>query len=74
MNKVPFNKTGRIIAGESQGWYVRVLNDQENSGGYLILQSADPDFNGTEGFDDWLENEADIPEFFQECGWKIEWL
>ena len=47
------NKVGKIKNGEMQGWYIKLLDDTENTGGYLIIQSEQEDFQG-DGYDDWF--------------------
>ena len=64
-------KVGRILAGKDAGWYVKILDDSENTGGYLILTARDPAFR--DGFDDWVKNEGDLAGYIQESGWLIEW-
>jgi hypothetical protein len=63
---------GRIMAGEEAGHYVFVQDDSESTGGFLILTKPDP--RGPGGTDSWVEKYDDLPRFFAEAGWVIEWL
>ncbi len=52
MTPIPFERVGRITAGPSVGQYVLVRDDQERTGGMLVLQSAAPDvISAVEVFD-----------------------
>lgn len=64
-------KKGRIRAGKDAGFYVRIEDDAENTGGYLILIWKDAP---SIGYDYWVENLIDLDRFLNECGWDIEWL
>ncbi len=73
MRDIPFGILGLIKAGDGVGRYVEVLNDAENTGGFLICTYADAD-RSPEAFDDWVETRADVDVFFNECSWDIEWV
>ena len=62
---------GKILSGDSAGWYVKVLDDSHDSSGFLILTSIESDFST--GFDNWVENKEKLECFFAESGWQIEW-
>jgi hypothetical protein len=70
---IRFGKLGLIIAGREEGRWVEVLNDQEESGGYLILTYSDLDRSPVV-FDAWVESLVDVELFFEECQWQIRWL
>lgn len=67
------NVVGRIASGEEQARYVRVEDDREQTGGFLILTAADPGLS-TDVADYWVETEADLRAFFDESNWVVEWL
>ena len=71
MNKIEINKYGKIIKGEYKNWFVFIEDDQENTGGYLILIMKTKE-NGP-GYDAWVENYEDLKEYFLESDWKIQW-
>ena len=68
---VKFDTIGKIIEGTNAGWYIKIIDDNKKSGGVFIYEF--PEINGSEGFDTWLENPEDIPEFINEKGWQIQW-
>jgi hypothetical protein len=63
-------KKGRIKNGMHAGFFVRIDDDSQNTGGYLILIWTSPSV----GYDYWVENLTDLPQFLHESGWDIEWL
>jgi hypothetical protein len=64
-------KKGRIRSGKDAGFFVRIQDDSQNTGGYLILIWQDVP---SVGYDYWVENLADLEQFMSEAGWDIEWL
>jgi hypothetical protein len=68
---VIIGRVGKIIAGDEVGRYVKIIDDSENTGGFLILTSDDPEFRA--GYDNWVENEAALQSYFREARWLIEW-
>ena len=69
---IPVGKIGRLISGDERSRYVKVEDDLENTGGYLILISSNPDFNS--GADHWVEKEL-LANFLEELGaviWSVE--
>lgn len=64
---------GLINEGDMKGWYVRIDEDYKNTGGFLIIYSSSPDMSSGIGYDDWVENEVSLKEFFKESSWKIDW-
>lgn len=71
---IKINVIGKILEGDNKGWYVRVEEDFENTGGYLILVSERNDFLSTQGYDYWVEKYENLIGFFQESKWQIEWI
>jgi hypothetical protein len=61
------------ISGDERGWYVKVQEDFDSTGGYLILTSSDADFSS--GFNNWVEKKELLAQYFEELGavvWSIE--
>ncbi len=72
---IKLHTVGQIIEGESAGWYLYIKEDAENTGGYLLLLSPEPAFSILhEGYNNWVESFDDLAKFFNEAGWKIDWL
>lgn len=72
--RIPIGQVGRISAGEQRGWYVQVVDDAENTGGYLILTCRNADMKSGEGYNDWVEKREDLVAFFAESGWRVLWF
>jgi hypothetical protein len=68
---VPIARVGKILAGDEAGWFVKVLDDSGNTGGFTILTSSVSTFET--GFDGWVADHDDLVRYFIEAGWKIEW-
>ncbi|WP_335094818.1 hypothetical protein [Nostoc sp.] len=70
---IPIGKIGNILSGEYLGWYILVEDDTKNTGGYYIYISKSRSFNSSlsEGYDDWLESESFLPEYFIDL--QVEW-
>ncbi|MDO9160955.1 MAG: hypothetical protein Q8N35_08055 [Methylococcaceae bacterium] len=62
---------GEIVAGDETGSFIKVVDDIENTGGFLILTSSTPEM--IDGFDNWVENEKSLSQYFIESGWVIRW-
>lgn len=69
---IRINSIGKILAGDDEGAYVKIIDDSINTGGYLIIISENIQF--TCGFDDWVEDRASLEEYFNESKWNIDWL
>jgi hypothetical protein len=69
---IPIGQKGRIIKGENAGNYVKVVDDSEATGGFLIFISEFPDMNSVH--DSWVIDKVALAEYFDESDWVIEWL
>lgn len=72
MSEIQVGKVGKILAGDDVGRYIKVVDDSDSTGGFLILTSDDPDFE--RGYDNWVEDRTALLRYFQESGWQVEWL
>ena len=74
--EIKINTVGLITSGLDKGWYVRILDDTENSEGYLIVVFNSPDVKSKQfqAFDSWVENLEDLYEYFKESSWKVDWV
>jgi len=72
---VEIGKIGRISNGTHTGWYVLAHADAAGTGGYYILTSSVPGFDGAlgEGYDDWVENKETLALLFEGRGWMVTW-
>jgi len=71
MSNIRIGKTGRIIRGANSGSFVKILDDGDNTGGYLILFAKDSTF--LNGYDDWVESSKDLEKYFWEAGLEVDW-
>lgn len=73
MRQLKISALGRIAAGDGAGRFVEVVDDSEKSGGFLIL-TYDTAIRSGDAYDSWVESIDDVDLYFDESGWKIEWL
>jgi hypothetical protein len=59
---------GKIIKGDDTDSWVKI---QKTENGFLIHVSSDAGF--IDSSDDWVQNEYDLEEYFNESNWVIEW-
>jgi len=71
MDNIKIETKGLILNGELENWNIFIQNLEKGEGSYLILLTS-PD--GSEGYDDWIENFYALQGYFKEANWKIEWL
>ena len=69
--EIRVGQVGKIVAGDELGNYVKIVDDCVNTGGYLILTSAEANFEG--GFDNWVENKDALARYFVESTWVVDW-
>ena len=73
MIDIRLNTLGRIVQGENCGVFIHVIDDAENTGGYLIFSCENQKFEG-EVFDNWVENWESLQRHFAGSNWVIDWL
>ncbi len=68
-------KTGRILAGQSPGWYIRVEKDEIETGGFYIYTCKNADLTGAWGetFDDWVPDWDGVLAYFADPELEIDW-
>lgn len=69
---IQINRLGKILQGDEKGYYIKIVDDLENTGGFLILTS--PDLDMKKGFDNWVNDKESLKGYFMESNWIIEWL
>lgn len=72
-SKIMIGTVGKIRVGDESGCWLRVDDDSENTGGFLVHVSPNPEFTGGSG-DDWVESLDDLVAYFKECRWEVDWL
>ncbi|MBC7805882.1 MAG: hypothetical protein H7145_07000 [Akkermansiaceae bacterium] len=72
----PINTVGLIKQGNSAGWYVRIQDERQSTGGYFVFLNDSRDFSGQSanavGYDDWVL-ESELGAYMKEREWVIEW-
>ena len=72
---IPIGKVGRITNCGRKSHFVRVEDDQVNTGGFLVYEwwdsSDGPNSDGA--FDDWVEKAEHLASYFRESNWHIDW-
>lgn len=71
MDNVKVETKGLILNGDFKNWNIFIEDLDKGEGAYLILLTS-PD--GSEGYDDWVENFHNLENYFKEAEWKIQWL
>jgi hypothetical protein len=77
--EIKTNKIGLIVDGEYKGFYIKIVEDLNNTGGYYLLYSKNFYDKTAEGYDEWFFNFVDLINFVSEsltinwieCGSKI---
>ncbi|AJQ28764.1 hypothetical protein [Pelosinus fermentans] len=70
---VKVNAKGKINNGKLVNRYIWIIDDSENTGGYLVIQSPTISFEG-EGFDNWFVTLEEVEQFINYNKWEIEWF
>ncbi len=72
---IPRDIPGRIINSDKPGHRVKVTDDAEDTGGFLILEWWDEpsDSRQSATFDSWVADESALQAFFSETGWQVDW-
>ena len=75
MNDIRIGIVGIVTNGEYPNMRIRIEDDSENTGGFLIYQwwegSNGP--NAQNAFDDWVETKDTLGKYLAESGWVVEW-
>ena len=72
--EIKFNTLGVILnGGNPEEKFIKIIDDQENTGGFLILLSSNDKFLPFNSYDDWIENLEILKEYLQESNWIIKW-
>ena len=68
---IKINVVGKVIKGDGVGSFIKILDDSESTGGFIILFAEDSTFSQV--FDGWVEDYKSLVGFFIESDWVIEW-
>lgn len=70
---IEIGKIGFIQCGDYAGCQVKILDDSQNTGGFLILVCKDFLNPKAEGYDDWVESYSNLVCYFKESKWVVKW-
>lgn len=70
---LPIGVGGTIKSGKYTNWKIEIQDDTKDSGGYFILITNPNNTSQKEGFDDWVENNAQLQQYFIEAAYVIDW-
>jgi hypothetical protein len=73
MRELPVGVLGRITTGDESGRVVEVVDDSQNTGGFLIFTYADL-ARSPEAFDAWAPSIVDVELYFDDRSWEVEWV
>lgn len=66
---------GRIVSGRQHSdWFLYVVHDTVDTGGYFIYVNPSRDFSGEPMFDKWLPDRDGLESQFEFERWAVEWL
>lgn len=68
---LPLGRVGRVVSEKNASLYVKIAEGKGSTGGFLIWTADNPQFS--QGYDNWVENQSELEEFFQAMGWQVEW-
>ena len=72
--EIKFNILGIILNGANpEEKFIKIIDDQKNTGGFLILLSSNDKSLPFNSYDDWIENLEILKEYLQESNWIIKW-
>lgn len=69
--EIKIGVVGRVVEGDETGSYLKVVDDSANTGGYLVLTSANVDMS--DAFDNWVEDHESLSRYFAESRWVVNW-
>jgi hypothetical protein len=73
MSKIELERYGRVIAGENEGFFIRVHYDDKSTRGYYVYL-VDNIENPTDGGDYWAKDLEELDSLFQVSEWQVDWL
>lgn len=71
MSDIQIGMVGEIVAGDDIGSFIKIIDDKDNTGGFIILISDSYSFHN--GHDSWVENAEALQLYFYESKWLIDW-
>ena len=72
---IPLNTAGDVIGSKHRNHKIKVVDDSESTGGFLIYEWWDGSDgpNSNHAFDSWVETLADAQQFIVEAKYRVAW-
>ncbi len=70
---IKIGQVGTIISGDEAGFEVIIIDDSENTGGYLICTLRSFKQKSSESYDGWVEDYESLVGYFLESNWVVDW-
>ncbi|WP_299589623.1 hypothetical protein [uncultured Microbulbifer sp.] len=71
---IQVGKIGLIESGDDQGLQVKIIDDSESTGGFLVLTGKELNNPNSPAFDSWVANIEELNSYFKESNWVIKWV
>ena len=71
---IEIGKLGVIEHGDDTGFQIKVLDDSDNTGGFLIITGKNLNDKSSEAFDGWVASKEDLQGYFEESKWVVKWF
>jgi hypothetical protein len=71
---IEIGRLGVIERGDDAGFQIKVLDDSDNSGGFLIITGKNLNDRSSEAFDGWVATKEELQGYFEESKWVVKWL
>ncbi len=69
---LPLNTIGYIADGDMRSFYLKIVYDLEDTGGYYIFFSRDFSDLRAEGYDEWYRNSEELTARLHD--FNVEWI
>lgn len=73
MTRIELERYGCILSGFYEGYFVKLHDDSDVTGGYYVFLVDDLSAP-TDGGDYWVEDIAALESFVESSRWEIEWV
>ncbi len=72
---LPLDTVGNVLNSDHAGHKIKILDDSESTGGYLIYEWWDNSNgpNQSHSFDSWVENLSAVESFLKEKAYIVVW-
>lgn len=70
--RIEFDRKGTILNSHNPK-FIKIIDDMDNTGGFIILLSQNGNFFFPDCYDDWVENLETLKAYLQESAWVIKW-